>query len=112
MTNENAKPLDGITRFEPTIVEDGDGDPVGEMVKAYLGDWIKFSDARQYLSEGISERDEARGAAVKANRTVERMRGLLNEAQMHLLNRPMSLRAYADPKTLAARIETVLKETL
>lgn len=48
---ENATPLDSIARFEPTIVEDSYGDPVGEMVKAHRGDWIKFSDAVEFFSE-------------------------------------------------------------
>jgi hypothetical protein len=43
--------------------------------------------------------------------TIQRLRGLLNEAQAHIEGRPMSQRTYT-PKRLSEKIEEALRATL
>jgi conjugal transfer/entry exclusion protein len=54
------------------------------------------------ISETVNERDEARGAAVKANRAVERLHGLLREMKAAMLGYPMSTRALSPTRLLEA----------
>jgi hypothetical protein len=61
------------------------------------------------ISETVNERDEARGAAVKANRAVERLHGLLREMKAAMLGYPMSMRALT-PTALLHAINAELRE--
>lgn len=69
----------------------------------------ELAEALRGISETVTERDEARGAAVKANRAVERLHGLLREMKAAMLGYPMSMRALT-PTALLHAIRDELRE--
>lgn len=107
LAEKNKSFSDGANAYEGSTLERLD-----ILVHELTGDEGEddsFTVLRRKWLDLAAERDEARGAAVKANRAVERLHGLLREMKAAMLGYPMPMRALT-PTALLHAINAELRE--